>query len=152
MAVQNPETIIWKPAGDARPPDGVIDSGWLPGEKPPAEYENFMMNYVTKALEFFINNGIPNHSTVTSYKESAVVKHNGLIYIALQDNQNTPPTEGGDSIWAEIPTSISSIPWDRISGKPSTYPVANATSTSVGGVKMRVSGTTLYLTNNGTDA
>jgi len=152
MAATNPEKIIWKPIGDVRPPNSVIQSGWLPGEQPPAEYENFMSNFYGKAVAFFVDNGIPNHDVATAYEDSAVVKYNKNIYIALQANQNAVPTEGGDANWSEVPSSARPIHWDNIAGKPTTFPPHRSAATVEGGLKSRLSGTTLYLTNDGTDA
>jgi len=152
MATQNPEIIIWKPAGDNRPPVGVVESGWLPGEQPPAEYENFMSNYYGTAIEFFILNGNPSHSTAYPYQDGAVIKSGSGLFISLQVNQNVVPVEGGNDIWAEFYSSNNLVPWSKISGKPTTYPPTRSSSTVEGGLKSRLSGTTLYLTNDGSDA
>ena len=65
----------------------------------------------------------------------------------------------GWSTWKTIyhtgnmPTTATRWPtFAEVTGKPSTYAPSRSTNTVEGGIKTRISGTTLWMTNNGNNA
>lgn len=82
----------WASAGPIVQPDQQrIDSGWAAGERPPAEYMNWLQNLYGQKLNHLLRNGVPTWNPQTIYLSGDIVKHNNKLYRALDTNVNEAP-------------------------------------------------------------
>jgi hypothetical protein len=80
-------SLIW--TGDIVQP-GTLE--WNFAEKPPHTTFNWAWNLYSQNLAHIHENGIPEWDSITSYNKGAMTLSNGILYQALQANQNeTPP-------------------------------------------------------------
>jgi len=87
--------------------------GFVPvGMKPPRQYMNWILNWLSAAIRYFMQSGIPAFDAAESYPINAIVmqESNGLIYNGRVEGQTgvAPPTDGSvnsewDSPWVPTP-------------------------------------------------
>lgn len=82
----------WAASGTIVQPDQTkIDSGWVPGERPPAEYMNWLQNLFGQKLNHVLRNGVPAWNAQTIYLSGDIVKHMNKLFRALDTNVNDVP-------------------------------------------------------------
>ena len=84
---------VWAESGVVTSPTtpDVLD-GWDAGEKPPAEWFNYLQNRTDKFLSYLIQKGIPEWDINTNYITSkSFVTQNGNIYSAKQNHTGQSP-------------------------------------------------------------
>ena len=74
-----------------------INRGWgatieLTDSKPPMEWFNGAFNRVDKHILYLLQQGVPEWSNKVTYPVNAVIKYNGILYIATNENNNAKPS------------------------------------------------------------
>lgn len=74
-----------------------INRGWgatieLTASKPPMEWFNGAFNRVDRHLLYLLQQGVPEWSNKVTYPVNAVIKYNGILYIATNENNNAKPS------------------------------------------------------------
>ena len=74
-----------------------INRGWgatieLTDSKPPMEWFNGAFNRVDKHMLYLLQQGVPQWSDKVTYPFNAVIKYNGILYIATNENNNAKPS------------------------------------------------------------
>ena len=74
-----------------------INRGWgatieLTASKPPMEWFNGAFNRVDRHLLYLLQQGVPEWSDKITYPVNAVIKYNGILYIATNENNNAKPS------------------------------------------------------------
>ena len=74
-----------------------INRGWgatieLTDSKPPMEWFNGAFNRVDKHMLYLLQQGVPEWSDKVTYPVNAVIKYNGILYIATNENNNAKPS------------------------------------------------------------
>lgn len=87
-------TRLWASNGQSEDPVAIYNEGWVYGQKPEHEHQNFLQK---REEEFFLSNaedGLPSWRANVNYPKGALVKFGDKSYIALQPSLNvTPPDE-----------------------------------------------------------
>lgn len=89
-----PDNIpVWAATGDRTNPGNVyIAAGWPASTTPPArQYWNYAMNQMALGVRYYLQQGIPEWAAAEEYQTTAIVKRNGLTYVALTANTNSDP-------------------------------------------------------------
>lgn len=90
---------------DLLPPSaGFAQSGWLSSSTPPArQYFNFVLNYATTGVRYFMQNGIPEWDVAESYRVGAVVRASDQsLWQARVNNTNENPIASA-GFWIPLP-------------------------------------------------
>ena len=74
-----------------------INRGWgatieLTDSKPPMEWFNGAFNRVDRHMLYLLQQGVPEWSDKVTYPVNAVIKYNGILYIATNENNNAKPS------------------------------------------------------------
>ena len=74
-----------------------INRGWgatieLTASKPPMEWFNGAFNRVDRHLLYLLQQGVPDWNDKVTYPVNAVIKYNGILYIATNENNNAKPS------------------------------------------------------------
>ena len=74
-----------------------INRGWgatieLTDSKPPMEWFNGAFNRVDRHMLYLLQQGVPEWSNKVTYPVDAVIKYNGVLYIATNENNNAKPS------------------------------------------------------------
>ena len=74
-----------------------INRGWgatieLTDSKPPMEWFNGAFNRVDRHMFYLLQQGVPEWSNKVTYPVNAVIKYNGILYIATNENNNAKPS------------------------------------------------------------
>ena len=74
-----------------------ISRGWgvtseRTGKKPPMEWFNGAFNRVDRHLLYLLQQGVPDWNDKVTYPVNAVIKYNGILYIATNENNNAKPS------------------------------------------------------------
>ena len=74
-----------------------ISRGWgvtseRTGNKPPMEWFNGAFNRVDRHLLYLLQQGVPEWNDKVTYPVNAVIKYNGILYIATNENNNAKPS------------------------------------------------------------
>ena len=74
-----------------------VNRGWgatieLTDSKPPMEWFNGAFNRVDRHLLYLLQQGVPEWSNKVIYPVNAVIKYNGILYIATSENVNAKPS------------------------------------------------------------
>nr|WP_276895292.1 phage tail protein [Frischella perrara] len=74
-----------------------VNRGWgatieLTDSKPPMEWFNGAFNRVDKHMLYLLQQGVPEWSNKVTYPVNAVIKYNGILYIATNENNNAKPS------------------------------------------------------------
>ena len=74
-----------------------INRGWgatidLTDSKPPMEWFNGAFNRVDRHMLYLLQQGVPEWSNKVTYPVNAVIKYNGILYIATNENNNAKPS------------------------------------------------------------
>ena len=74
-----------------------INRGWgatieLTASKPPMEWFNGAFNRVDRHLLYLLQQGVPEWNDKVTYPVNAVIKYNGILYIATNENNNAKPS------------------------------------------------------------
>ena len=83
-----------------------VSRGWgvtidQTASKPPMEWMNGAFNRVDKNMMYLLQQGVPEWSETVIYPVNAIIKYNGVLYIAIAENDDAKPsTETGK--WATI--------------------------------------------------
>ena len=73
-----------------------VNRGWgitidQTASKPPLEWMNGAFNRIDKNMLYLLQQGVPEWSESVTYPSNAIVKFNGIIYIAKVENNNSNP-------------------------------------------------------------
>ena len=74
-----------------------VNRGWgatieLTDSKPPMEWFNGAFNRVDRHMLYLLQQGVPEWSNKVTYPVNAVIKYNGILYIATNENNNAKPS------------------------------------------------------------
>jgi len=105
---------VWADTGLIVEPSGAtIASGWLVGDKPPAQYMNWVQNTFATKINHMMQHGVPRWSADTVYGIGDFVSEGGTIYKATAaDPAAIPPSTG----WAAVGESAGAVPSSRVIG------------------------------------
>lgn len=84
-----------------------IAAGWEQGEQPPHEYANWLANIIGQKVNHILQNGVPAWNNDTAYLENNFTSHEGVIYVARQDNTNSEPPNAEWQAVAPFPPQFS---------------------------------------------
>ena len=96
---KTPDYLIF--AEEAKPGEFIafpdISRGWgltseRTGKKPPMEWFNGAFNRVDRHLLYLLQQGVPEWNDKVTYPVNAVIKYNGILYIATNENNNAKPS------------------------------------------------------------
>ena len=73
-----------------------VSRGWgvtieQTGSKPPMEWMNGAFNRIDKNMLYLLQQGVPDWSESVKYPANAIIKYNGIIYIAKVENESANP-------------------------------------------------------------
>lgn len=89
----------WGASGAKQEPnEAKKNAGWTSGERPAFQFMNWLQNLFGNKINHILQNGIPLWNTETEYLIGNVVNHNGSIYTAVSDNQNSAPPSANWSV------------------------------------------------------
>ena len=74
-----------------------VSRGWgitidQTASKPPMEWMNGAFNRIDKNILYLLQQGVPEWSELVTYPENAIIKYNGVLYIAIVENDNAKPS------------------------------------------------------------
>lgn len=74
-----------------------VSRGWgitieQTGSKPPMEWMNGAFNRVDKNMLYLLQQGVPEWNESVKYPANAIIKHNGVLYTAIVENDNAKPS------------------------------------------------------------
>lgn len=83
-----------------------VSRGWgvtidQTASKPPMEWMNGAFNRIDKNMLYLLQQGVPEWSELVRYPVNAIIKYNGVLYIALTENDNIKPSIGPTK-WAKL--------------------------------------------------
>lgn len=83
-----------------------VSRGWgitieQTGSKPPMEWMNGAFNRIDKNMLYLLQQGISEWSESVIYPVNAIIKHKGVLYIALAENDNVDPSKN-KSKWRQL--------------------------------------------------
>lgn len=85
--------VLWAKDGDiVAPTSEKIAQGWLSGEIPSSQNQNYLMQQVDTKVNYLNQAGIPEWDSVTIYFVGSIVQYEGYTYKCIQSNSNVPPT------------------------------------------------------------
>lgn len=99
---------VWNgTSGDiADPGNTYTAAGWTKNTTPPQyQYFNWILNYCSNAVRYFMQNGIVSWQAAETYQSNAVVQYGGYFYQSQQNGNtnNAPPTNLGSTVfWAPL--------------------------------------------------
>lgn len=91
---------VWAESGDKiQPTNPQIQEGWPLSTIPPTRQRfNWILNFVSNAMRYFLQRGIPEWSTDEDYPLAGRVQHAGVTWVAILANTGIEP--GTDpAIW-----------------------------------------------------
>ena len=93
---------VWATSGQVVEPDiSKIEEGWQLGEQPPHEFMNWLQNTFGAKLNHILSNGTPEWNSTTSFTVGSLVKRTGNVWIAMQPNANSEPSDGNVN-WSRL--------------------------------------------------
>lgn len=93
-------TGVWADEGNiAYPTSEKIEQGHIV-EKPFYEVMNFLQNRNDTANAYLLQNGLPEWDRLTTYPINAYIKHNGIVYRSLSQNEDSEPSQTSQ-IWKQ---------------------------------------------------
>jgi hypothetical protein len=89
------------------PGDSFAAGGYLIGNKPPRQYDNWVLNYATEGIRYLCQNGIAEYDSAETYRHSASVLNgaDGVLYFSLQDNNIAHPPATSPTWWGPLKTA-----------------------------------------------
>lgn len=112
-------TALWASGGAVvAPTNNKIKEGWN-AEVPPHQWENFVQLRQDEAIAYLFQRGIAEWDNSTEYfANKSVVLYNGILYIAIDNNQNVDPanTARWKPITGNATTSVAGLmsPADKL--------------------------------------
>jgi hypothetical protein len=90
----------------ADPGDSFAAGGYLIGNKPPRQYDNWVLNYVMAGVRYLCQNGLPEFDPAETYRHAATVLNgaDGLVYFSLQDNNINHTPAASPTWWGPLQT------------------------------------------------
>lgn len=89
---------VWAEGGNIEIPSSEkVEQGWII-EKPLNETMNWLQNRQDRMLQYLNQRGLPEWDTSTEYPINSYINRNGVVYIAVSQNQDADPTLNQD-IW-----------------------------------------------------
>lgn len=93
---------VWAASGAVVEPDiSKIEEGWQLGEQPPHEFMNWLQNTFGAKLNHILSNGAPEWNSTTSFTAGSLAKRTGNVWIAMQPNANSEPSDGNVN-WSRL--------------------------------------------------
>lgn len=95
---------VWNgTTGDiADPGNAFVAAGWQQNTVPPPyQYFNWVLNYCSNAVRYFMQNGIVDWQAAELYQVGAVVVFNNFIYQCLVNNTNHEP-DTNPGVWGPL--------------------------------------------------
>lgn len=93
-------TGVWADEGNiAYPTSEKIEQGHIV-EKPFYEIMNYLQNRSDTANAYLLQNGLPEWDRLTTYPIDAYIKHSGVVYKALSQNEDSEPSPTSQ-IWTQ---------------------------------------------------
>jgi hypothetical protein len=88
-----------------------VSRGWgitieQTGSKPPMEWMNGAFNRVDKNMLYLLQQGVPEWNENVKYPANAIIKHNGVLYTAIVENDNSNPA-ANTTKWKKTQAEVS---------------------------------------------
>jgi hypothetical protein len=85
---------VWADSGPVVTPDiSKVDEGWQLGEQPPHQFMNWLQNTFSEKLNQVLSRGAVDWNSETVWPQGAAVIRSGQLWVALQSNTNSEPTD-----------------------------------------------------------
>lgn len=111
-----------------------VSRGWgitidQTASKPPMEWMNGAFNRIDKNILYLLQQGVPEWSELVTYPENAIIKYNGVLYIAIVENDNAKPASN-TSKWQRLQADyFNALPAQKITnGNGPIYEVGEITN------------------------
>lgn len=104
---------LWASTGSTvSPSNQKVNTGWVAGEIPPAEHQNWWQNRVDRILSYLYQKGIPEWSSTQEYiANKSVVIEGGKIWMCKSTHTNKrPSTDTPRTYWREPAINLNDIP------------------------------------------
>lgn len=104
VQVSNSSELLdtWASSGPQSAPDSIkVEAGWGVGERPPAEFMNWLQNTFGQKINRALRDGVTEWNAVTSYRAGDAATRNGSIWLALSANAGSQPTVSNNA-WTRL--------------------------------------------------
>lgn len=96
---------VWAAAGLTAVPSGSkLDSGWLGGEQPPAEYMNFIQKAFGQKINHLLSNGTAEYDSTRAYTLGSLVKDNNVVFQCISAAAIGESPSGTPAKWSQVVT------------------------------------------------